>query len=318
MIKTALILSAGAGTRLRPLSQELPKPLFPVLNKSMLEWWAEFLASAGVKRAIINTYYQRELMLERIQCLADSFCGRLEIIPSPEGEVLGTAGGILAAAELLGSGDFLVVNADIFTDFQLAKLALKHLANPGRLATLGLLEDQAPANVSLAAYDNIVAFRSPSAVEGEIARRTYCGIMALSPQIFNHIPQGETDIIEVFNQCLTSGQCFAAGHSIAGWTYDPALWEDMGTPDKYWNLNRLLAAGRTIVHSTAQVLGQLNGWNVIGKGAIIENGATVENSVIWPKSIISAGSVVKDAVAAGLVPTKTEVRGGIYCEYSRL
>ena len=313
MIKTAMILSAGLGHRLRPLSLTLPKPLFEVMNKTMLQWWAELLFSAGVKQVIINTHYQTPLMLEGIAGLASCFSNQLEIIPSPEEELIGTGGGIKRAAHLLGKNDFLVVNADIFTDFDLVKLALKHLSNPGRLATLGLLnsdndENVPPGNVSIGEEQRILNFRQPKTVEGEISRQTYCGVMALSPQIFDLIPEGPADIIEVFIQAL--GQ----GYDIFGWNSEPAIWRDMGTQKAYWGLNRDLASGRLLVHSSAQVLGQLQGWNVIGALASIEAESLVKNSVIWPGAVVGKGSTIEDAVVCGQVPPGTIISGGVFCE----
>jgi len=309
MIKTAMILGAGAGQRLRPLTLVRPKPLFQVLNKTMLEWWAEFLTSAGVKRAVINIHYQPELMRERIERLAASFKDKLEILPSMEDEVLGTGGGLKKAAELLGGGEFLVVNADIFTDFELVKLSLKQLANPGRLGTLGLLEKTGPsANVSMGEGGRIVGFRSPEPLLGEIGRQAYCGVMALSPAIFEHIPDGPCDIIEVFNRAILDGS------ELFGWTYDPAIWRDMGTPKDYWDLNRDLAAGRTIIHSTARAEGRLSGWNVLGADSLVAAGATVENCVLWPQAVISRGAVVKNAVISGIVPPDMALDGGIFCD----
>ena len=313
MIKTAMILSAGLGHRLRPLSLALPKPLFEVMNKTMLQWWSELLFSAGVKRVIINTHYQAPLMLEGIEGLAASFSNQLEIIPSPEEELIGTGGGIKKAAHLLGKNDFLVVNADIFTDFDLVKLALKHLSNPGRLATLGLLDagdgGNVPiGNVSIGEGQRILNFRQPQPVEGEVNRQTYCGVMALSPQIFDLIPEGPADIIEVFIQAL--GQ----EYDIFGWSSEPAIWRDMGTPKAYWELNRDLASGRLLVHSSAQVLGQLHGWNIVGASATIEAEAQVTNSIIWPGTIVGKGSTIENAVVCGQVLPGTTISGGVFCE----
>ncbi|MDR1044634.1 MAG: NTP transferase domain-containing protein [Candidatus Adiutrix sp.] len=308
MIKTAMIMGAGAGRRLRPLSLVRPKPLFQVLNKTMLEWWAEFLSSAGIRKVVINVHYQSELMLERIERLSASFEGRLTILASPEDEILGTGGGLKKAAPLLGKNDFMVVNADIFTDFELVRLALKHLANPGRLATLGLLENAHRANVSVGEGGRLLGFRSEEALPGELSRQTYCGVMAMSPDIFELIPDGHSDIVDVFNRVL------AEGRDIFGWAYDPAIWRDMGTPEDYWDLNRRLAAGRTITHSTAKVEGRLAGWNVLGAESRVDKGASVENSVIWPFAVVSSGAVVKNAVVSGLLPPGRVIEGGVFCD----
>jgi len=307
MIKTAMILGAGYGRRLLPLTGLRPKPMFQVLNKTMLEWWAEALVSAGVKRAVINVHHQAGLMLDHIQNLAESFKGLLEIIPSPEEEILGTGGGIKRAEALLGKNEFLVINADIFTDFDVVKLALKHLANPGRLATLGLLAGREQAKVSLGRDGRILYFRAPGPVPGEAARQTYSGAMALSPDIFELIREGESDIIEVFLRLLSEGR------DIFGWTYDPAIWCDMGEAEDYWRLNRDLAAGRSIIHSTAQITGSLAGWNVVGAEAVIEKEASAENCVIWPGVCLARGASAVDAVIAGPVPPDTRVNGGVFC-----
>lgn len=308
MIKTAIILGAGFGERLKPLTLVRPKPLLPVLNKTMLEWWAEFLVSAGIKRLIINVHHLAPQMMEHIGHLALSFSGKLEITASPEEEILGTGGAIKRAEAILGKDDFLVADADIFTDFELVKLALKQLANPGRLATMGLLAGRDKANVSLGEGGRILGFRHPEPLVGEETRQTYCGVIALSPEIFTCLPDGSSDIIEVFNQAIDGGA------DIFGWTYDPAIWRDMGTPRDYWELNRDLAAGRTNIHSTALMEGRLSGWNVVGPKARLEEGAAIENSVIWPGAVISPGARVKNAVVAGDVPPGTTVDGGVFCE----
>lgn len=312
MIKTAMILSAGAGLRLRPMTLLKPKPLFEVLNKTMLEWWLEAFVSAGIKRVVVNVHYKAELMMQSLGLLGNNYKNHLEIIPSLETEVLGTGGGLKKAAALLGEDDFLVANADIFTDFELVKLCLKQLANPGRLATLGLLdrpELMGEANVSMGEEQRILGFRQSQPFKGEIKRQLYCGVMALSPNIFNYIPdKGYSDIIDVFSKAIAEG-----ADDLSGWTYEPAIWSDMGTPDAYWKLNKHLASGRTVRHSTSIVNGELAGWNVLGAEAMVEKGARVENCVIWPYAVISGGAVVKNAVVAGLVPPGKNLEGGVFC-----
>ncbi len=308
MIKTAMLLSAGFGRRLHPLTLLRPKPLFPVLNKTMLEWWAEFLVSAGIERLVVNVHYMAPMMLECIERLAAGFKNKLEITPSPEDEILGTGGGLKKAAPLLRDDNFLVVNADIFSDFELVKISRKHCESPGCLATLGLLDKRGQANVSVGSDDRIVAFRQLETAPGEIMRRAYSGVMALSAGVFDLIPEGFSDIVQVFMEAMKGGA------EIHGWTYDPAIWRDMGRIDDYWSLNSVLAAGRTIVHSTARVEGILSGWNVIGAEAAIEKGAEVENCVIWPGSRVSAGASVKNAVLSGVTPENHTMDGGFFCD----
>ncbi len=308
MIKTAMLLAAGFGLRLKPLTNLRPKPLFPVLNKTMLQWWAEFLVSAGVERMVVNVHYMAPMMLEYIEKLAGGFKGKLEILTSAEEEIMGTGGGLKKAAPLIGADDFLVINADIFSDFELVKIAREHGRTPGRLATLGLLDGRGQANVSVGEGDLITAFRQPERAPGEIARRSYSGVMVLSAEIFDLIPEGFSDVIEVFTEAMKNGA------EIRGWTYDPAIWQDMGRIGDYWKLNENLAAGRTIIHSAARVEGTLNGWCVLGAGAVVEKGAVAENSVLWPDSKVSSGAVLKNAVLGGTLPPDREARDGYFCD----
>ncbi len=307
MIRTAMILGAGFGQRLRPLTHLRPKPMFPVLNKSMLEWWAETLLSAGLRRLVINVHHLAPLMLEHIDKLAASFSGRLEISACREERLLGTGGGIKGAEELLGKDDFLVVNSDVFTDFELVKLAVKQLANPGRLATLGLLESRSPANVGLGFGGRILGFRRQSPWPGEESRQGYSGVMALSPAIFQYLPKGPSDIVEVLQTAIGEGA------EVFGWTYDPAIWRDMGSVRDYWELNRDLAAGRRIIHSSAVVEGELSGWNILGAGARVEEGGRVENCVLWPSAVVEAGAWARDALVCGRLKAGCSVEADLFC-----
>ncbi|MGL4209858.1 MAG: sugar phosphate nucleotidyltransferase, partial [Candidatus Adiutrix sp.] len=197
---------------------------------------------------------------------------------------------------------------DIFTDFPLVKLAQKHLEAQGALATLGLIDRPQTANVAVGIDEKIIKFREPKTAKGELNRYAYCGLMALSPAIFDFIPYGFSDIIDVFNEHID-------GAHIKGWLFDPAFWQDMGTIEDYWALNQHLAAGRQILHSTVSAQGaELLGWNVVGEKVTIEPGATIENCVVWPLSIISAGAVVKNATICGLVPSTTTINGGVFCD----
>jgi ADP-glucose pyrophosphorylase len=87
----------------------------------------------------------------------------------------------------------------------------------------------------------------------------------------------------------------------------------MGEVGDYWRLNWDLASGRTFIHSTAQIAGDLSGWNVVGAGALIEKGAVAENCVIWPSASLAPGVSAQAAVIAGPVPAGTRVNGGFFC-----
>ncbi len=118
-MKTAMILAAGRGERLRPLTDETPKPLIKVAGKSLIEYHLENLAAAGYNEIIINTAWLAEKIHQQ---LGDGSDYGLNIQYSDEGEALETAGGIINALPLLGNEPFLVVNGDIWCDFDFSTL----------------------------------------------------------------------------------------------------------------------------------------------------------------------------------------------------
>ncbi|MDT8283058.1 MAG: nucleotidyltransferase family protein [Gammaproteobacteria bacterium] len=118
-MKTAMILAAGRGERLRPLTDEIPKPLIKVAGKSLIEYHLENLAVAGYDEIIINTAWLAEKIHQQ---LGDGSDYGVNIQYSDEGEALETAGGIINALPLLGDKPFLVVNGDIWCDFDFSTL----------------------------------------------------------------------------------------------------------------------------------------------------------------------------------------------------
>ncbi len=114
-----MILAAGRGERLRPLTDELPKPLITVAGKSLIEYHIDKLAKAGIKEVIINTAWLAEKIHQQ---LGDGSRYGISIIYSDEGQAMETAGGIINALPLLGNEPFLVVNGDIFCDFDFSTL----------------------------------------------------------------------------------------------------------------------------------------------------------------------------------------------------
>ena len=131
----AMILAAGRGERLRPLTDKIPKPLIKIAGKSLIEYHIENLATAGYKDIVINTAW----LAEKIHAqLGDGAQYGVSISYSDEGTALETAGGIINALPLLGKGSFLVVNGDIWCDYNFSKLPG---LNPGIQAHLVLVDN---------------------------------------------------------------------------------------------------------------------------------------------------------------------------------
>jgi MurNAc alpha-1-phosphate uridylyltransferase len=210
----AMILAAGRGERLRPLTQSTPKPLVEVAGQTLLGRHLERLARAGFTRAVINVSHLAEKIVARF---GDGLpCGP-RIDWSRETEPLETAGGIAQARALLGTDPFLLVNADIWCDYDFSRL--RNLALGTRLSHLVLVPNppQHPAgDFSLA--NGIVG-------NGPAPRYTYAGIAVLSPQLVAGIAAGrKAQLAPLWRAAADRGE-------VAGELYE-GYWSDVGTPER--------------------------------------------------------------------------------------
>jgi mannose-1-phosphate guanylyltransferase len=122
----ALLLSAGLGTRLRPLTLRVPKCLVPIHGKPLLDYWLEHLFAAATERVLINTHWLPEVVREHVA--RSPWRDRIDLVH--EDKLLGTAGTVLANREWLGDRPFLLAHADNLTDFDLGEFRARHSARP--------------------------------------------------------------------------------------------------------------------------------------------------------------------------------------------
>lgn len=213
-----MVLAAGKGERMRPLTLHTPKPLLPVAGKPLIQWHLEALRRAGVTDLVINHAW----LGHQIEAtFGDGGALGVHIAWSAEGEPLETGGGVLRALPLLGPEPFVLVNGDIWTDFDFAAL------NPpaGVLAHLVLVPNPAyKANGDFVLVDGLV--QNPQAVEG----LTYSGIAVLDPRLFEGFEGGTFALAPLLRRAAKQGQ--VSGQLFTG------QWIDVGTPD------RLELAGR--------------------------------------------------------------------------
>lgn len=224
----AMVLAAGRGERMRPLTDRLPKALFPVGGRPLIEWHIEKLARAGVREVVVNHARLGDL-IER--CLGDGSRFGVALRYSCEGEALETAGGIALALPLLGEAPFLVVNADVFTDFPFPLLtpAASSLRG-GRCACLVLVDnpDHHPGGDFALRHGQV-------AVEGT-PRLTYGGIGVYAPRLFSGIVPGTRAALgPLLRAAVARGE-------VAGLHYR-GLWLDVGTPER---LRRADAAAQAV------------------------------------------------------------------------
>jgi MurNAc alpha-1-phosphate uridylyltransferase len=233
----AMILAAGRGERMRPLTDDLPKPLLCVGGKSLLEWHLGALARAGFREVVINHAY---LGAKIPAALGDGARFGLQIRYSAEGDIpLETAGGIFNALPLLGSEPFLVVNGDVWTDFDFARLPPLDVE---ALASLILVPnppqhpkgDFALQSNSLGSLD-IIADPVRLAAPDCATRYTYSGIGIYRPTFFEGCTPGRFPLLPLLRRAAAVGR-------LRGRIYD-GFWSDVGTPERLRDLDDRLGAG---------------------------------------------------------------------------
>lgn len=222
----AMILAAGLGERMRPLTLKTPKPLLPVAGKPLLQHHLERLRAAGIYQLVINTAWLGE-QIE--QCFSDGSAFGLEIQWSREGQPLETGGGIKRALPLLGSEPFLLVNGDIWTDYDLDGLARRHLKKHD-LAHLVLVENP------LHHRNGDFGLSGDRVIFGENSTNyTFSGISLIHPRLFadcggerTRFPLRDVLFPAIRNNTV-SGELHCGG------------WCDVGTVERYEALNQQLS-----------------------------------------------------------------------------
>ena len=225
----AMVLAAGEGRRMRPLTDVTPKPLLTVAGRPLIEHHIVRLRDAGVTEIVVNVSYLGQQLVE---FLGDGSRWGVELKASKEAAPLETAGGVLQALPCLGDQPFLLVNGDIYTDFPFATLkSVSLIAGGGYLVLvanpphhpegdfclhgqrLGLIEDKASAGAPAASIQSM----------------TYSGIGLYDPQLFAAEAPGKKPLRPLLDRAV-------AGALLQGELYS-GVWEDIGTPERLASIN---------------------------------------------------------------------------------
>lgn len=224
----AMILAAGRGERMRPLSDLLPKPLVEAGGKPLLAWMLERLARAGFSSVVINVSHLADMIVERF---GDGRAYGLRIAWSREAEALETAGGIAHARALLGPAPFLLVNADIHTDYDFAPLREAGLKDA--LAHLVLVPK--PAHRAEGDFSLAEGEKEGRVGNAPAPRYTYAGIALVSPALVAAVGANEKAPLAPFLR-EAAGRGKVSGELYRG------HWSDIGTRERLEELDRLLRA----------------------------------------------------------------------------
>jgi MurNAc alpha-1-phosphate uridylyltransferase len=216
----AMILAAGRGERMRPLTDRIPKPLLKIGDKSLIEYHLESLSRAGIKECVINLSYRGSQISDY---LGNGERWNLIIQYSNEGKhALESAGGIIQALPLLGDEPFIVLNADIWTDFDFAQLPIM----PTSLAHLVMVNNP-PHNP-----EGDFGLHEDKINNSDQNKLTYSGIGVYHPLLFIDLAPGKRPLkpllVNAIQQNLVSGEHFLGN------------WSDIGTPDRLDIINRTI------------------------------------------------------------------------------
>jgi mannose-1-phosphate guanylyltransferase len=314
---TAVVLAAGMGTRLRPLSYQVPKPLFPILNRPLLGLILAQLEAAGFRRLAINTHYRADDISRFVESYGppDS-----EVFISYEPEILGTGGGLRQLAAFLGEAPFLVINSDILTDLDFAAAYRGHRQDA--LATMILHDYPRFNNVWLDEAGQVDAFDAPPTEGRAPSPLAFTGIQVVSPRIFELIPPGVfVNIIDTYRQAIR------AGETVAATVRHGFYWQDIGTPQDYLEIHRRLLAGEVpglaalFPHLADPYLAAgvslsagacLDGGVCLGPGVKVGDGVYLKNTVVWAGAVIDPGVHLEGCVVGRGVRVKESAKGGCF------
>lgn len=222
-VKTAMVLAAGLGTRMRAFSDTIPKPLVPLGSKPLIDHVLDRLAAAEVERAVVNVHY----LADQIEAhLEERSTPRIEI-SDERGELLDTGGGVANALPKLGSGPFFVHNSDsVWIEGPVPSLERMARAwDPERMDTLMLL---APVSDTLG-YDGSGDFnldnegRVTRRGEGEVVPFVFAGVSIADARLFDGCPQGKFSLNVLWDRAIASGRAYGIRHE--------GVWMHVGTPD---------------------------------------------------------------------------------------
>ena len=297
-----MILAAGEGTRLRPLTLSVPKPMIPIVGVPLLARTLDWLAGQGVVEAAVNLYH-------RPQAIPDFFGDQWHSVRLHyffEDTLRGTAGGVKGAQAVLGDAPFYVIYGDNLIHADLRRLAAFH-QQQGGAATIGLFHHPNPTAagiVGLSDTGRITRFVEKPPASDVFSDLANAGVYVLNPSVLAAIPVDRPSDFgkDVFPALLAQGIPLS-GTRLGGYL------QDTGTPDAYRQANWDTLLGKTGVFADHPFVwadpsawiapsATLLGHNVLGPGVRVGEGAMLTDCILWEGASVGMGAVVEQAVLA--------------------
>jgi len=295
-ITQAFVLGAGLGTRLRPLTGDLPKPLVPIFQKPLITFALDHLIDIGIESFMINTHRLPEQFANAFanQTYRDR---RVRLVHEPE--LLGTGGGIKNIEPYLKSAPFIAYSGDVLTDINLQPLIDEHF-RCGNAVTLALRD------TGLAAA---VAFRDGRVVDisnryGITGNYDFANIAVWNPEIFERIPPDRRiSFIPIIADWI------GGGGKIGGVVLNDGKWFNIGSRTQYLEIHRLIADGwrlryvetpewpiRMATSATVAASAQFSGFFSIGADCSVGDDAIIEDTILWPGAEITSKSHLQGCI----------------------
>lgn len=308
----AMILSAGYGTRLKPITNFIPKPLMPILEYPLLVLTLKWLSSAGFKRIVINLCHHSEKIKKEISNINLS---KTEIIFLEENPILGSAGGIANAKKYLRSKPFFTINGDILFDLNFKEVEEFHKKNKP-VCTLILRKDPDAVKFGLIETDlqnRIIRFLGSGTNQKAAKQFMFCGIHLMNPEIFDYLPLKLSNICRDIYPSLVKKNKTMMGYELKSY------WKDIGTPESLFQANMdilkakapgwimslirkehrddflnkpyYLGNNTTVGKST-----KIKNGSIIGSNCIIGKNCILENCLVFPNTRIEDNSIVSNRI----------------------
>ena len=313
----AMILSAGYGTRLWPLTEDRTKPAIPILGKPLVGYVAEYLAKYGCNEILVNLHHRPDSVR---RALADGSKFGVKLYYIEEPEILGTSGALDNAREYLQQETFVVINGKIICDIDM-NAALQTHRDSGAIATLVLLpninrERFTVVETSGGLFRGFGGMPAAPTSREEAAPLMFTGIQILEPRIFDYIPRGvfSHSTTHVYPQAMEKGELVAA-HVASG------NWYELSTLQRYLDISLAMlaecgdafTAGARCVISSGAAVSEAVLWD----GVVVESQARVRRAVLGDGVQIKSGVVVEDSIVvrnelvAGITPPAKALKGHV-------
>jgi len=299
-LRQAFVLGAGLGTRLRPLTEDLPKPLVPIFHRPLISYAFDHLTDFGAQRLMVNTHHASA---QYRRFFPDAAHAGAKLAFRHEPLLLETGGGLRNIADWVEPETLLVYNGDVLTDLPLERAYQQHQAS-GYEVTLILRSSNGPLQISLPDGADAISDIRGQMGDDTSPRFLFSGLYFVEPAFIQRIPAGEiVSVVATFHAMLREKV------PVGAVVEDRGQWHDLGTIERYHKVHRTLpfsefpiqAPDRHIaasLHPKASVAAdaQCRGTVVAGPGAVIESGAVVSDSILWPGARVAAGVELQNVI----------------------